>query len=225
MKLSDRTLSILKTFKEINPSILIRPGHKPSYVSLSGTSVIGTLAPSKKVMAFAEIEEEFDDNVCIYDLGRFLTALSLFKEPDITFHKHHATVASEGRSINYTFCEPETIDPPPPAFPKPDFEVEFDLSAKSLSEILKASVVLNAPNIIMTGDGNVVSIKVTDVKNPVSHSYSVEVGNSADKFYTVFKTEVFKLLPGDYTVGASLKVPMATFVGDGTEFFLAAEKV
>ena len=224
MKLSDRTLSILKTFKEINPSILIRPGHKPTYVSLTGKSVIGTLAPSKKVMAFAEIEEEFTDNVCIYDLGRFLTALSLFKDPDITFHKHHATVTAEGRSINYTFCEPETIDQPPPAFPKPDFEVEFDLSAKSLSEILKASAVLNAPNIIMEGDGTTLTIKVTDIKNPVSHSYSVEVGQSAESFRTVFKTEVFKLLPGDYTVGTSLRVPIATFLGDGTEFFLAAEK-
>ena len=65
--LSNRTLDVLKNFSTINSNILVRPGN-----------VINTISPIKNVMAEATVEENFDTEFGIWDLGKFLGTISLF---------------------------------------------------------------------------------------------------------------------------------------------------
>ena len=65
MKLSEHTISVLKNFSMINPSVLFKPGQ-----------VIQTVSPQKTVMAKAVVEENFPVEGAVYDLGRFLGVLS-----------------------------------------------------------------------------------------------------------------------------------------------------
>ena len=62
MKLSDKTLALLKNFAGINQSILVKQGSK-----------LRTISIAKNILAEVEITEEFPRDFAIYDLNQFLT--------------------------------------------------------------------------------------------------------------------------------------------------------
>ena len=64
MKLSDKTLVILKNFAGINNSILVKRGDNLRTISLA-----------KNILAEANINEEFPRDFAIYDLNQFLKTL------------------------------------------------------------------------------------------------------------------------------------------------------
>ena len=61
MKLSDKTLSLLKNFSTINQSILFKQGTK-----------LSTISVMKNILAEATIEEELPKDFGIYDLDNSL---------------------------------------------------------------------------------------------------------------------------------------------------------
>ena len=65
--LSKPTIEVLKNFCSINKSLVINPGNK-----------LSTLSINKNILAYADVEESFDSQMSIYDLGVFLGGLSLF---------------------------------------------------------------------------------------------------------------------------------------------------
>ena len=65
--LSKPTIEILKNFCSINKSLVINPGNK-----------LSTLSINKNILAIADVEEQFESQMSIYDLGVFLGGLSLF---------------------------------------------------------------------------------------------------------------------------------------------------
>ena len=69
-KISSDTLNLLKNFSGINSNILIKPGN-----------TLITLSPMKNVMAKATVNEDFDSQVAIWDLNKFLVTVSLFNDP------------------------------------------------------------------------------------------------------------------------------------------------
>ena len=70
MKLSSNTTSVLKNFATINQNLMIKEGN-----------TIATMSAMKNIVAKAEVEESFPQEVAIYDLNEFLGALSLFSSP------------------------------------------------------------------------------------------------------------------------------------------------
>ena len=66
MKLSEKTLSLLKNFGSINQSILFKEGNK-----------LRTISVMKNILAEATVTEEFSKDFGIYDLNQFLNGLSL----------------------------------------------------------------------------------------------------------------------------------------------------
>ena len=63
MKLSDKTISVLKNFSSINQSILFKEGRK-----------LRTISVMKNILAEATVTEEFMKDFGIYDLNQFLNA-------------------------------------------------------------------------------------------------------------------------------------------------------
>ena len=74
MKLSDKTLSVLKNFSTINQSILFKQGNK-----------LRTISVMKNILAEANISEEIPKDFGIYDLSQFLNGLSLHQSPELDF--------------------------------------------------------------------------------------------------------------------------------------------
>jgi len=213
--LSKPTIEILKNFCSINKSLVINPGNK-----------LSTLSINKNILAIADVEESFDSQMSIYDLGVFLGGLSLFEQPTIdTSEDNFVTVSDRaGRSkTRFFYADPDIItQPPEKEIELPSKDVNFRLDANTLQQLQRAASVYQLPDLCLYGDGTELTLRVTDKKNDTSNSYSVKVGETDDDFCFCFKVENLKLLLADYNVTIS-KSNVALFQGDGIKYFIALE--
>ena len=205
--ISRPTIEVLKNFCSINKSIVIKPGNQ-----------VATLSINKNILAIADVEEQFDTQISIYDLGVFIGGLSLFNEPKIdTSQSNYITVSDErGKSkTRYFYADPDVIvQPPEKEITLPSVDVEFNLSSNTLAQLQRAASVYALPDLCLYGFNGSLQLCVTDKKNDTSNSYSVEVGETDDnQFCYCFKVENLKLLPGDYKVSIS-KQNVALFEGE-----------
>ena len=197
MKLSDKTISVLKNFSSINQSILFKEGSK-----------LRTISVMKNILAEATINEEFMKDFGIYDLNQFLNGLSLHSSPELDFANDGYVVIREGRSrTKYFFADPNVIvTPPEKAIQLPSEDVQFELSTEQLDKLLKASAVYQLPDLSAVGESGVVKLVVRDKKNDTSNDFSVIVGETDKEFSFNFKVENIKILPGTYDVVVSQKL-------------------
>ena len=213
--LSKPTLEILKNFCSINKSLVINPGNK-----------LSTLSINKNILVYADVEESFDSQLSIYDLGVFLGGLSLFEQPSIdTSRDNYVTVSdTKGRSkTKFFYADPDIItQPPEKEINLPSEDVKFRLEASALQQLQRAASVYQLPDLCLFGDGEKMNLCLTDKKNDTSNTYSIEVGKSDDEFCYCFKVENLKLLLGDYNVTLS-KSNVALFQGEGIKYFIALE--
>ena len=194
MKLSDKTLSLLKNFSTINQSILFKQGTK-----------LRTISVMKNILAEATIEEELPKDFGIYDLGQFLNGLSLHHNPDLDFQDDSYVVIKEGRSRSkYFFADPQVIvTPPEKEMTLPDETVSFELSTDQLDKLLKAAAIYQLSDLSVVGGEGVVKVLVRDKKNETSNDFSIVVGETDGTFSFNFKVENIKILPGNYDVVVS----------------------
>ena len=214
--ISKSTVEVLKNFCSINKSIVIKPGNQ-----------VATLSINKNILAIADVEEQFDTQISIYDLGVFIGGLSLFNEPKIdTTQSNYITVSDErGKSkTRYFYADPDVIvQPPEKEITLPSVDVEFNLSSNTLAQLQRAASVYALPDLCLYGFNGSLQLCVTDKKNDTSNSYSVEVGETDDnQFCYCFKVENLKLLPGDYKVSIS-KQNVALFEGENIKYYIALE--
>lgn len=210
MKLSKRSIEILKNLQSINPSLLFKEGNVQS-----------TMATGKKIIAQANMAESMEKTFGIYELSRLINTLSLFSDPEIALGDARLTVSGEGRRVDYTYCEPEAIVQPPKGL---NFEADasFDLPAKALDDLRKASGILSLNSFEFVSDGESVKIRVIDPKNSNTHAFTIDLGPCTVPFRMVFNTATFKQLPGDYKVEVSLK-KIARFTGSDVTYYVVAE--
>ena len=102
MKLSKHTLSMLKNFSDINMSIEIKEGN-----------VLRTVSVQKNILAQAELEDSFPQDFAIYELNRFLGAVSLSDDPEFRFNGKSANIGTTRHSVDYVYCDPSMIVTPP----------------------------------------------------------------------------------------------------------------
>jgi hypothetical protein len=212
MKLNNDTLAILKSFSAINPSIYFRKGTE-----------LKTISPSKTILAKAKLSEEIASTFAIYDLSRFLGVVSLFENPSLELTDKFVKISSQGRSVQYTNCDPSTIvTPPDRQLDIGDADVTFDMKKEHFAEIMKALGVMSLPDFVVVGDGSTVYLRATDTKNPSSDRYDVEVGSTDKTFNVVFRTENMKIIPADYSVSISSK-GISHFESEQVEYWIAVE--
>ena len=197
MKLSDKTLSLLKNFSTINQSMLFKKGSK-----------LRTVSVMKNILAEATITEEFPKDFGIYDLNQYLNGLSLHNDPELNFEADNYVVIKEGRSRSkYFFADPSVIiTPPDKSIELPSEDVTFDLSTDQLDKLLKAAAIYQLPDLSVVGGDGVVKVLVRDKKNDTSNDFSIVVGETDSTFSFNFKVENIKILPGTYTVVVSQKL-------------------
>ena len=197
MKLSDKTISVLKNFSSINQSILFKEGSK-----------LRTISVMKNILAEATVTEEFMKDFGIYDLNQFLNGLSLHQSPELDFKNDGYVVIREGRSRSkYFFADPNVIvTPPEKDITLPSEDVCFEVNTDQLEKLLKASAVYQLPDLSAVGEAGVIKLVVRDKKNDTSNDYAVVVGETDKEFSFNFKVENIKVLPGTYEVVVSQKL-------------------
>ena len=197
MKLSEKTLTLLKNFSNINQSILFKQG-----------SSLRTISVMKNILAEATIDEDLPTDFGIYDLGQFLNGLALHTRPELDFQNEGYVYIKEGRMRSkYFFADPKVIvTPPEKEITLPSEDVSFTLSTDQLDKLLKAAGIYQLPDLTVVGKNGVVKIQVRDRKNDTSNDFAITVGETDDSFEFYFKVENIKILPGTYNVAVSKKL-------------------
>jgi len=197
MKLSDKTLSILKNFSSINQSILVKSGNK-----------IRTMSIMKTILAEAEVDEYFPKDFAVYDLNQFLNGLSLHQDPDLDFDNDKYVIIREGkRKVKYFFADPEVIvSPPDKEISLPSKDICFQLEHSQLDKIKKAAAVYQLDDFSAIGENGTIRLVVRDKKNDSSTEYSIDVGETDRDFIFNFKVENLKIIPSSYDVVMSSKL-------------------
>lgn len=209
MIISKETLTVIRNFSNINGSFLFQPGNR-----------ICTISESRDVMAEAIVPETFPTTFGIYDLGEFLSVLSIYDNVDMEFTQMNVDGSSvkcvnisggNDSSIKYFPAGEGLVKVPPNSihFPKPD--ISFELSTSNLAMIQKVSSALKTSDVTVEGKDGKLSITVSDKKNSTSNLYSLSLGNTDLVFKANFKTEKMKFLPGDYEVSIS-RIMVSKFV-------------
>ena len=198
MKISNKTLDVLKNFSEINQSILIKKGKK-----------LKTVSALKNILAHADVEENFPQDFAIYQLNEFIGVLSTMNNPDLTFHDKYVMLSQEnGACTKYFYAEPSVVISPEKDITMPSEDINFTLLEKQYNDLLKMSSILQLNDILVKGcpKSNGQYLAVTNKKNDTSNDYSIKVGEGVTEPYKMyFKTENLKMVVGDYNVHISSK--------------------
>lgn len=217
MKLDPKTVSILKNFSTINPSLLFKEG-----------STITTLAPGGSIFAKAKVPATFSNRFAIYKLDRFLSSISLFEDPEFTFSQSQVAISdTTGRRINYVFAAENTIVTPPEKELMFDQTfVEFVLTQNQMKQVERAIGVLGLTEMAIVGDGDKMTLQAIDSTGTYADSYTVEIGTTDKTFKAIFKSENIKIMSGDYTViiGKRKGKIIARFFNDELEYWIATEQ-
>lgn len=214
MKIDTNTTLILKNFAKINPSLLIEEGN-----------TLVTVSPSKTIKAKAKVTTDFPQRFAIYNLDQFLSTLSLFTDPELTFKDTYVKIADEQRSSsNFVYADENVITKVPDKDIKlPSVDAQFSLKNSDLKEIEKAAGVLSLPEIAVVGENGKIYLKAVDSKNPSGNQFQIAVGDTKKVFNVIFKLENLKMIPGDYEVSICSR-GISYFEGKEAEYWIAIER-
>ena len=192
--LGKETLAILKNFATLNSNILIYEGSK-----------IQTLTPTKNVMAIAMVEEDFPTKFGIWDLNKFLSTVSLFKNPYFEFEDKFVIIGDDyGSSVKYHYCDESVLTVPTKEINMPESVVSISIDQSTFLELQKASSVLQLPDlsVVPSEDGQTILAVVDDRSDPTSNNFSVTLGENTceQNFMFNFKSDLLRMYPGNYVV-------------------------
>lgn len=215
MKISKVTLDILRNFASINANILIKEGNN-----------LSTLAIAKNIMATVKVKETFGEEVGIFNLPELLGVIAMMGDPEVVLDKKFMTLTEGKSKMKYVYADSSILTFMQKEIKMPSVDVEFNLSAANLNQILKAAAAVGVQDVAVVGDGENIVLKVLDKKNDSSNQYTIDLNTETDKTFTVyFKIENFKQIPDDYKVSVSTK-NISKFEGSGygITYFVAIEQ-
>jgi hypothetical protein len=213
MRLSKETIAILKNFAAINSNILIKPGTK-----------ITTVSPHFNIYVEANIQEEFDAEVPIWDLNQFLGVISMFANPDLEFNDKYVDISNGMSSIRYHYSDASLLDVPKKEIKLPGEIFSFDLNESSLNEMIKAANILQVNDLEIRGENGKLGIFIHDNKNDTSNSFSILIDENytGPDYLGKIKVSDLKLYPGSYKVYLT-KTIISKFVHEsGNLFYIIA---
>mgnify|MGYP000672245670 CR=1 FL=1 len=198
MKLSNNTISVLKNYATINQNLMIKGGKE-----------ITTMSAMKNIIARAEVEEDFPQEVAIYDLNEFLSCLSLFKIPNLEFNNSYVMISEDEKpttKMKYFYSDPSVVTTPEKMITMPSNEITFTLDSATLSNITKAAAVISSADLVLENTSGTSSLTVKDKKNDTANTFSLDVTTTSEgNFNCFFTVENLKVMDGNYDVEISSK--------------------
>lgn len=190
MKFSKETLNVLKNFASINSNMMLKEGNEVTTISV-GKSLVGR----------ATISESIPQNFGVYDIAELLGVVSLFEDPEITFHEKYITIDQGKSSIKYFAADESVLVYPKKFPPMGDPEIEFSLNATDITAILKTASVLKTSDVRFVGDGESLNVVVGDKKTKTANSFVLKIGETDKAFSVSINTDNLKIIPQDFSVG------------------------
>lgn len=199
MKLSDKTIETIKNFSVINSGVWFRVGKEQA-----------TISPEKAIFAKATFEEEIPKEFGIYDLPQLLGLLSSLNNPTIEFEESYLIITDgdDDVKLKYFYCSPEVVTIPKSVddLKMKSVDIEFDLTEKVFSKLIKLASILQLPNLAIFGQNGSLIVGATDPSNTTSNDAMIKIGDyTGEDFKVVFKIENLKIVPENYHVSIWFK--------------------
>ena len=197
MKLSKRTLDVLKNFAAINENILIK----------GGGNQIQTIAEGNSILARATVEEEFPVDISFYNLNRFL-ALVDKTEPEVSFKPDTAVIETKYGRDTLRYQAPSTLLLPPGPEKIALIDglkrvITFDLERDQLSQLLSRSNIMSVSDVLVTAEEGKLVLRAIDKNKPdTSDKTDITLGDyTGDHEFRFFVSrDNLKVLPDTYEV-------------------------
>lgn len=217
-----KTLEILKNFSTINSGIIIKKG-----------STLRTMSTSKNILANVEVADSFPREFAIYDLNEFLSTLSLFANPTLSYENDHISIKSGGSSVKYYYSSPTVVV----GAPEKDLSFEnanitMQLEKEDLAQLIKASSVMQLDTLELSSNGlrafnsktkggNQFNLETSIIKGSSKITLESNDVKSGGKFQ--IKLELMKLLPVSYNVRVSDRVVHFSNTDENLNYFIAVD--
>lgn len=220
-KLTEWTLTLLKNFASINPSVLLEEGN-----------VLRTITPAGTIYAIGKLDQMLPKTCAIYNVGKFLATLSLFEQPIIEFNDDHMIIRDGNRLARYSYTDAKFIVSPPAKqdLPVGNADYTFDIGPDTLRQLNKALGVFDQPHVSIecTLVKNTVNapilITTTNADSPSKDGFLTTIGTGSSTFKYVFNKEKFLVLPMAYKVTLHNKKKLIKLVsGNMITYYIAAE--
>jgi hypothetical protein len=193
MKFSDNTRAILKNFSQINNSLLFRQG-----------TLLRTMTEPQTLYVEANIAEEIPREFAIYDMNQFLSALSLFNDPDLDIQEKFVRMSGDKMEIRYRYCDATTIVTPPERGIKlPNKLAELTLEQGQYQQIKKAAATLNSEFYWISVEKEKIRVGVGGIDNTNTFEMEPASGSLADGVSAAVITHSVRemaFIPGSYTI-------------------------
>jgi len=216
MKVSDKTIEILKNFSNINNGMVIRSGKQQT-----------TVSPDDAIFVVAQIEDDFPSELGLYELPNFLTNLTMLDSAELNFSDNEVTMTDkDGFNITYRGCAKEIIHTPAETMinlkiDNPD--IEFNLTLAQIQKLSKVANINTFEYLVVFAKNGQLSVKVYDQESDTSNSGTLPLGEiGTPDFKAMFKVEKLKIIPQNYNVKIK-KEAFAVFENtDGTLRYIIA---
>lgn len=220
MKLGENTLKILKNFSEINNSIYIRKN-----------SSLVTVDPQLRIVADADLEQKFEKDFAIYNLGEFLAVNSAQPNSSLIFEDDRVVFSnkSSGSTLEYFYSDPTNVQDAlptrnkiPTVFDDTTIVMRFSLSESDLKTMRVNASLLSLTHITFIGHelGDSpyrVTLEVQDLSTKSTQNkftLGLENAQATKDIRCSMLFENLKIISDSYDVALSPTV--AHFVGKNT---------
>lgn len=220
MKFSARTIQILRNFATVHQALLFKPGR-----------ALKVMSDSKSILAGATLDSDIEGTFAIYDMPRFLSAISMFDDPVLTPMGSYVEIRQGNEKINYTCAEQSLIKTPPEKeIVLPTVDVSFELKNETINRVLKGMAITGANALCITGENGAIFLEAKTINTTKAQpsssgapTYRAEVGTTDKTFSFIIMADNFKLLLGDYNVNVSQR-GLAHFQSQDVEYWIAVEQ-
>ena len=189
MKLSQKTIKILKNYSTINNNISFKEGNQ-----------LKTISEQKNIFSMATIEETFEISAGIYDLNSFLSSLSAIVDPELEFGDSSVKINGMNGTFEYFYTDEELLTKLPKTFPETETIYEFEITEDEIQTLMKTAAITASRFVSFVCDGEVVYTLVGNRENKSSNNFKNEIGEHDKEFDIMIPVESLKMMPMKYNL-------------------------
>ena len=195
MKISQKTLAILKNFATIRDGIHILPGN-----------VLSQRPVEKFMVAYANVDETFPVEANIYSLPLFLQIFSTLEDPELDWKENYVIFSRENHKVTFTYGREIESPPARDKIIAQKWDAEFKLTSEEFGKVMKMANILNSYCIVMNFEGENSKIELEGQSSALETNFSLDVeATVSNEIRVPIRKENILLLPLGYTIKVNEK--------------------
>jgi len=199
MQLNENTLKVLQNFASLNPNFIARE-----------ENVFNSISAAKTILGEATVDQTFPRRFGLYDLGEFLSIISILPDHNLEFHDKYVVISDNTglNSCKYFYASEEILSFTDKTISIPDEVATCSINWATIQKLHRAASALGHDKVDFLPNENGFMLSVVDHNDPTSNSFDVIVPGTCESkdFRFTFQIANFKMMEGDYEVKISSKM-------------------